>query len=246
VTSEQRLRELQQRFPELPLDCGNAADPGVVDEAQWRDWTSMETTPDQLRIENYLDALPLSGKRILHVGVGNSGFALRFSKRAVEIVGITVVRPEADHGNSLEIPNYDVIVHNKHAGSSERIRGTFDFIVDNNPTTFCCCINHLCSMMTFYADSLCRDGQIVTDRVGLAWTTAAPGANARWAFSFEDLAEVARCFGLEAHKMSDSIYVLAFDKPRSPSSLMILLKELRRRAKRGTQKLLRIARVRGS
>jgi hypothetical protein len=94
-----------RRFPSLPLDCGKECDPGIVDVAQWRDWTRMETTPDQLRIEDYLDCFDLADKRILHIGIGNSGLARRFSRRALEIVGTTVVEAEALQGACLALPN---------------------------------------------------------------------------------------------------------------------------------------------
>lgn len=211
------LSELRERrFPGLPVNCGNSANPGLADVAEWRDWTSQPTTPDQLRIEDYLDAFDLGGKRILHVGVGNSGLARRFAARAMDIVGTSVVQSEVEQAAALAIPNYRAVVHNKHMGADTAIGGRFDFIVDNNPTTFCCCLTHLEAMLEFYASSLAPGGQIVTDRVGLGWTTGAPGSNSRWGFTFDDLAAVAQLAGLAAYRVSDFIYVVSREPPASP------------------------------
>jgi hypothetical protein len=44
-----------------------------------RNWSQKWTTPDQLRIERYIDRFDLRSKRILHIGIGNSGLARRVS-----------------------------------------------------------------------------------------------------------------------------------------------------------------------
>lgn len=206
-----------RRFRELPIDCGRHLNPGIVDVDAWRDWSRFETTPDQLRIEDYLDRFDLRDKSILHIGMGNSGLASRFAKRARRIVGTTVVESELREARVLGLPNYSTVLHNKHSGDDPSISGRFDFIVDNNPTTFCCCLTHLDVMLGFYAARLAPGGQIVTDRVGLGWTTNAPGAIARWGFSFEDLAACAELHGLEAFRIDQNIYVLARQKPPRPN-----------------------------
>ena len=209
------LRE--QRFAELPMRCGAKRQPGIDEVEQWRDWTALPTTADQLRIEDYLAAFDLAGKRILHIGVGNSGLAQRFSPRAKEIFGTTISPAEAAHGAALGLPNYRVAVHNKYSGDDDAVAGRFDFIVDNNPTTFGCCLEHFAAMLDFYASRLAPGGQIVTDRVGLGWTVSAPGANTRWGFSFDDLAQVAALAGLSAHRAGRHTYVLSRGVLRRPS-----------------------------
>jgi len=62
----------RDRFSALPWRCAATGDPGVVDAEIWRDWDVRESTPDQLRIEHYLDRHALRGRTILHVGIGNS------------------------------------------------------------------------------------------------------------------------------------------------------------------------------
>ncbi len=234
-----KLRD--SRFPELPLDCGNSVRPGIVDTAEWRDWSDVETTADQLRIEDYLDLFDLSDSDILHIGIGNSGLAQRFADKAKSIFGISVVESEVEQANSLDLPNYRAVIHNKHSGGDERIPAAFDFIIDNNPTTFCCCLEHLARMLELYANRLSPSGQVVTDRVGLGWTTDAPGSNRRWAFSFDDLAAAAALAGLTAARAGPTIYTLSVGRPRRPGIIARWSYEIRTNVRRIARRLKRAA-----
>lgn len=227
------------RFAELPIRCDNA-EPGIDEVDDWRDWTALETTPDQLRIEDYLLHSKLSGRSLLHVGVGNSSLAERLAPRTGRIVGTTIARNEATRGASLGIRNYNVEMHNKYSGRPLQHAGQFDFIVDNNPTTFCCCIHHLMTMMDFYEQSLTRDGQILTDRAGLGWVVSTPGANQRWKFSFDDLAFVASKVGLRAFAMDENVVSLARQTPPhiKTTGLLASARSVAHRVRRRLAKLL--------
>ena len=168
-------RELHRsRFPELPFDCGNEDDPGIIYGPDLRDWSAKATTPDQYRIEKYIDRFDLRDKRLLHIGVGNSGLARRFHRRVKEIVGTTIDEPEIKVAQTLGYPNYSVVLHNKYSGGGDRIAGKFDFILDNNLTSPCCCVRHLAALFTFFGERLSDGGHIVTDREGLAWISSRP------------------------------------------------------------------------
>ena len=211
-------RELHaSRFPELPFYCGNELNPGVLDTAELRDWSDRPTSDDQYRIESYLDRLDLRTKRILHIGIGNSGLARRLHRRAVEIVGTSVDGPEISLARSLSLPNYMAVEHNKYAGPSDEIPGHFDLIVDNNLTSSCCCISHLRRLFEFLDAKLSRDGQVITDSVGLAWIPQA--AHPRWKFDIDDLTAAARMAGLMAFSVSPTVFVLSRTEP--PKSRLI-------------------------
>ena len=207
----------RSRFAALPLDCGNMRDPGVIYSEDLRDWSGKATTPDQARMEQYIDRYDLRGARILHVGIGNSGFAKRFHRRVGEITGTTIDRPEVGVARSLALPNYRTVIHNKYSGDDDAIEGQYDFILDNNPTSPCCCFRHLSDMVDLYARKLAPGGQIVTDRVGLRWIPA--DASRRWSFDFDDLAAVAAVAGLKAFRMTGSVYVLSRTAPPEPGFL---------------------------
>jgi hypothetical protein len=230
VSDEAALRALHaERFAALPFDCGQELQPGVADVDEWRDWSAMPTTPDQLRIEDYIDRFALAGKALLHVGSGNSLLARRFARRAAKIVGTTVVPAEVRCGEAMGIGNYRVLLHNKYRGGDGMAGDRFDFIVDNNPATFCCCLTHLSRMLGFYGQSLAEGGQIVTDRVGLGWTME--GAHSRWSLDFDDLAAVARLAGLDAHDVGGGTIVLARGAPPKPGPIALGQRVLRRGAR---------------
>jgi hypothetical protein len=234
-----RVGTLAKRFPALSPDC-DQDEPGVRDDDEWRDWTECETTPDQLRIEDYLDRFDLSGKSVLHVGIGNSRLARRFHRRASRIVGTTVVPGELAHARSLALPGYEPVLHNKYAGALP-VGGRFDFILDNNPTTFCCCLTHLDAMLALYAGLLTGRGQIVTDRVGLGWSITSPGASPGWGFSFADLAAAARLHGLGTRAIGRNVIVLSLGKPPSPGPADIARHWLRRLGRKVASAMRRLA-----
>jgi len=211
----QGLRE--DRFPELPLDCENRSEPGVRYSVHLRDWSAKATTPDQKRIEHYIDRYDLRRKRILHIGIGNSGLARRFQRRVGEIVGTTIDEPEMAVARSLDLPNYRYVIHNKYSGQDAAVDGQFDFILDNNPTSPCCCMRHLADLLEFYGQKLAKGGQIVTDKLGLQWVPE--DSHPRWSFDFDDLAAVAAAAGLSAFRMSKTVYVLSRSAPPPPDLL---------------------------
>ena len=215
MTLTEAWRELHRsRFPELPLDCGNLRDPGIIYSEDLRDWSDKATTPDQARMERYIDRYDLRQARILHVGIGNSGFAKRFHARVRDIVGTTIDDSEIKVARSLSLPNYRFVVHNKYTGQADVVKGTFDFILDNNPTSPCCCIRHLSDLFEFYGQKLAPNGQIVTDRLGLRWVP--DDTDPRWSFDFDDLAAAGVAAGLIAFRMDRSVYVLARSAPLAP------------------------------
>lgn len=231
-------RELHRsRFPELQFDCGNEATPGIIDSPDLRDWSRRETTPDQNRIESYIDRFDLRDKRILHIGIGNSGLAKRLHRRAREIVGTSIDEPEILAARGLSLGNYIAVEHNKYSGLQDVASGKFDFIVDNNLTSPCCCIRHLAELFRFLHAKLADGGQIVTDAQGLAWIPR--GSNPRWSFDFDDLTAVANAAGLSAYHANRTVYVLARETPPKPRFLPVLRHKLRR-AKSAPGKLLHL------
>lgn len=143
---------------------------------------------------------------MLHIGVGNSKLARRFWRRAGEIVGTTNEANEACTQQKGRMPNYKIVLQNKYAPEAELTPGKFDFIIDNNPASYCCCMFHLVALFDFYREKLAPGGQIVTDQQGLSWV--APAGNPQFGLDFERLDEVARTAGFAALKINRSTYVL--------------------------------------
>lgn len=234
------------RFADLPLDCGVVHDPGVLFSEELGDWSQLGTSPDQTRIERYIDRFDLRDKRVLHIGIGNSGLARRFSRRVGEIVGTTIDDPEIRVATTTGLGNYAFVKHNKYSGDNDVVPGRFDVIIDNNPTSPCCCMRHLEALFAFYVEKLAPNGIIVTDREGLEWIPDESPMG--WSFDFEDLSAVAEAEGLRAFRVTRTVYLMTFTKPPEPT-LPSLLKHAVRRARafpaklarRGPQEAARIA-----
>ena len=116
-------RELHaKRFSELAFDCGRAADPGICFSEELRDWSDKATTPDQRRMELYIDRYDL--RRKAHTSHRNRQFGPRpaLSRRAKEILGTTIDDPEIKAAQSLDLPRYRHRRHNKYSGAKRRHR----------------------------------------------------------------------------------------------------------------------------
>jgi hypothetical protein len=216
----------ETHFPDVPLDCGNKLAPRLIDGADARDWSKRPSTADQLRIERYIDRYDLRTKRILHLGIGNSGLAQRMAARCKEIVGVSVDAAEIDVARSLSLANYVAIQNNKYVLSADAVDRRFDFIVDNNPTSTCCCIFHLANFFTFISANLADDGQLVTDSEGLAWVP--DQANRGWSADFGALSAIATLAGLSSYRIDRHIYVLARGTPAKPRLVHRLEAHVRR------------------
>lgn len=184
--------------------CGTFVSAGIGETPEWEDWSTQETTPDQRRIEAVLGELELDGKDLLHIGVGNSSLAASFSGSLKVIDGITVQPNEVAVANRLGLPNYRVLLVSKYSdGVVDLLRRQYDFIVDNNPTTFCCCRRHLATMLANYAASLKTAGLLVSDSVGLGWTSQRN--DRRWGLTTSEWIEIASTYGLAGSQLTDSV-----------------------------------------
>jgi hypothetical protein len=131
-------------------------------------WLHLPTTPDQQRIENYLKTLSISGKKILHVGTGNSSFAKQFHLNNI-IDSITIVNDEIEYAMSLNLPNYNCYKINKYSNEILNLSTKYDIISDNNLSSFACCRKHFEEMMRNYFSMLNKGGFIITDKMGMAY-----------------------------------------------------------------------------
>ena len=139
--------------------CGNPEQPWVTLNSAAVDWTQQETTRDQACIEAVLDTMAVTGASILHVGVGNSKLAQRFASRAHRVDGLTVHQNEKIHADALGIPNYTVYVLNKHSQEFVSVlTNVYDFIIDNNLSSFACCKYHFSVMFENYLWALTSEG----------------------------------------------------------------------------------------
>lgn len=199
---------LATRFAALPADCGNEAVPGTDESPRNRDWSARPTTRDQARIEEVIAPLLMPQSRLLHVGIGNSGLARRFCGQVAQVDGVTISHAEIEQANSLHLPNYIVRLLNKYGRDFATLIGPYDFILDNNPTTFACCRAHFARMMQTYAAMLALGGILVTDKAGLKHLASDNSTLARWSFSSADWLSLAQVMGLACERHGETVLIL--------------------------------------
>jgi hypothetical protein len=193
-------------YETCPEVCGDLERPGVALEMpRWIEHAHLDTTIDQLRIEDALNRMEWRGRSFLHVGVGNSRFAQRFAAEAALIDGLTVSRIEFEHGQSLWIPNYTVYFLNKYGREFLlTIRNRYDFVIDNNLASYACCKYHFYRMLDNYLWAMKPGGQILTDQRGMEFTVE----DKRWILTYEDLESLERKFPIRAAKINDTVFAL--------------------------------------
>jgi hypothetical protein len=193
-------------------DCG-----GPFDLTPAHTITSFESQPTsgaETAIIAFLKSEPLRyvGRRLLHVGVGNSELPLEFAADLAEYVGITISVPEialfeqrlasAENVKAILLNKYDPRMYST-------LEGEFDIIVDTLLKSFACCEKHFEQMMEFFASKLTLDGTLITTQTGVLWgwkgnTNRAytPGAQVDpligkfRVLGFEDLEVLCERFGL--------------------------------------------------
>ncbi|MGA7932758.1 MAG: hypothetical protein WCA35_04195 [Kovacikia sp.] len=186
--------------------CGNLETAGMaLDQDALVDYSIVETTPDQIRIETVLKTLDWQGKNLLHVGVGNSQLAKNFASGLNLLNGLTVSVNEKNKADSLGLKNYRVYLISKYSRDLVLlISDKYDFIVDNNLASFACCKFHFYQMMDTYLWALKPGGQILTDQTGMNWFVGDP----RWRLTYRDLVRMEKVFPIKVSKMTNSVYSL--------------------------------------
>jgi hypothetical protein len=194
--------------------CGNLNRPGfALDVEMFVDYSEMETTIDQSRIEKEIESMNLAKKSILHVGIGNSKFAKRFAIELDIIDGLTVSPNEKSKADSLRIHNYTIYLLNKYSREFiSTISNKYDFIIDNNLASFACCKYHFYLMLDNYLWSLKPNGKILTDQRGMNWSINDRG----WILTYADLVGLEDKFPVKVSQITPVVYAIeAIERGRS-------------------------------
>lgn len=180
--------------------------PGVDEVPEWQVWVDKGTTPDQRRIEEHLEKVIRPSSRLLHIGAGNSSLGARFSPRVETVVGTTIHDEERVLAESLGLANYSVVVANKYANDMDQVSGRYDFIIDNNPASFACCLFHFAKMLVTYVDLLNDSGILLTAEPGMHWVVTNNDPN--WALSLEDWRRIGEIVGLRLEDLGADVYAM--------------------------------------
>lgn len=199
------------------LDCGREPDIGDYDAADARahwpllDYSSCDESPDQREINDWLRQQDLQGKRLLHIGTGNSSVARQCaanpSQRTRYITSVTVSPKEKAAADQLQLPDYTTVLANKYGKSfvaSQQGR-QYDYVLDNNIASFVCCQRHLERYLQTLVDVLAKDGVIVTHWLGMQWTLnlGVNDVETVWRMDHDKLETIASTFGLSTEREQD-------------------------------------------
>jgi hypothetical protein len=208
---DDRARRLMAVLQEPPFTnivdfCGSEDQPGIDAPVEWRIWVGRPTTEDQARIEQCLAEMVDCWSTLLHVGVGNSSLARRFCPTVASIHGLTIHPEEREFAERLNIQNYAVSLTNKYSSEMTRIGRGFDFVIDNNPSLYACCLFHFCRMMVTYAEALRNGGAILTAEPGLSWVM--PGADPAWSLSWKDWVRLGNELSMSTRQITPMVYAM--------------------------------------
>jgi hypothetical protein len=159
----------------LISDCGGPYD--LTSEHTITCWEDMPTSPAESAIISYLveNTDLVAGKRLLHVGIGNSELPRALIDFLSSYVGITISAPEVDRFKRMFDARSNMVgllINKYDQRDYPKIDGKFDLIVDTLLKSVACCEKHFDEMMRFFAGRLTPCGKIVTTENGVqfGWT----------------------------------------------------------------------------
>ena len=134
-------------------------------------WENREVTSDELEIINFLDNnKDIVDRSILHLGIGNSYFAKKFSNKN-KITGITISQKEIEKAKSLNLLNYEFFLFDKYSIDFNNFlkKNKFDLIIDTNLKSYSCCKLSFEFMMQNIFKSINTNGMLITSINGMKW-----------------------------------------------------------------------------
>ena len=163
---------LKIRYYSFRKECSRSNMNETVGSYSDGSWVLRKTTSDLLRIENYL--LKVSdGKSLLQIGIGNSSLYKRINHLVRHFDGVTIVEDEVHHAEILfpksEFLNYQVHLINKYSNELKILPGSYDYIIDNDLSSYACCHKHFNDMLNNYAILLNDTGKVIVGINGLSY-----------------------------------------------------------------------------
>jgi hypothetical protein len=158
------------RFLFFKKRCSNLSSP----QLKYSDgsWVMRKTTADLTRIQNFLQGAgtPLA---ILQIGIGNSSLYSTLRTNLRKFMGITISEEEIEYAKS-KFPaefgsQYQVRLMNKYSADIDAIGDKFDYIVDNDLSSYACCHFHFNEMLKGYGKLLLPHGVVLIGIDGLGY-----------------------------------------------------------------------------
>jgi len=171
-------------------------------------WINRKTTADLRRISSFLSSIDTKYS-VLQVGIGNSSLYENIHEKVVRFVGITIVQDEIDYARE-RFPQdfgrkYDVHLMNKYSDEIASLDPGFDFIVDNDLSSYACCIHHFHTMLKSYKQVLSSGGAILVGINGLEYFDSGFGLTTK------SISRIARAHGLRFYSGEQYHMLKKFD-----------------------------------
>jgi len=133
-------------------------------------WVERKTTRDLKLIIQYLLNDPRSFN-LFQAGIGNSDLFIKTRHKLDSFVGITIVEDEARLARNCQRTGaqYEVILGDKYLFDYSHLKGKFDFIVDNDLSSYACCKFHFEQMLKSYQSILQEEGKLLVGLKGLGY-----------------------------------------------------------------------------
>ncbi len=161
---------LELRYIFFPKRCHDLAQPSI----RYSDgsWINRGTTADLKRIQAFL-LEQKEGLAVFQAGIGNSSLYRLLKNRVSRFVGVTIVQDELDYAQQ-QWPQalggaYQAHLSNKYTGDIALLGKGFDYIVDNDISSYACCRHHFEVMLDTYRTMLKPDGAILVGFLGLGY-----------------------------------------------------------------------------
>ena len=139
----------------------------------WKDEEWLTVNPErisgaQVSVNNYLRKSQrlYQGKKILHIGIGNSSVYRELKDVFKQIDGITNTQQELEAGRRLS-DEYGIYLINKYNPDEFKyIDNNYDVIVDVNLKSFACCNEHWLSYLKAVIGKLKVGGRLISHTAG--------------------------------------------------------------------------------
>jgi hypothetical protein len=143
-------------------------------------WVERKTTSDLAHIQDFLQGVE-SPLKLLQIGIGNSSLFESMKQRKFHLTGITIVEEEVSYAQK-KFPDsfgiqYEVRLMNKYSEEISTLGGEYDYIIDNDLSSYACCRYHFNVMLSGYKKLLTPKGRILIGINGLGYFDSGFGLN---------------------------------------------------------------------
>lgn len=143
--------------------------PRVWQEDEWLTENPERISEAQVSVNNYLRGSQelYRGKKILHIGTGNSSIARNLDDVFKQIDGVTNTQQELEAGRKIGSDKYKVYLINKYNPDEfSKLDSDYDVIVDVNLKSYACCQEHWLGFMEAVIGKLKIGGRLISHTAG--------------------------------------------------------------------------------